>query len=335
MHKFFLFIDLIFSRLMILYTEQKIYSIRQGNNMNKNILVIGGTRFFGKLLVQRLLMGGNKVTLATRGYAPDPFGDRVSRIRVDRRNELAMRTAFRDARYDIVFDQMCYSPLDAAIAARTFAGKVGRYVMTSTIDVYRGLAGGRMVEGDLKVESQPIDAGYPWHDPARALESYVPGKLQAEAYLYRDGSLPLVTARLGHVLGGQGDFTGRLAYYVDMVRAGAALRYTDEGAATSFMAPQEAARFLAWVGTQSFEGPLNGACDGALSAYDLYRKAALLLDAQPRTVKTSGQAGALSPFDYPAPLALDTSRATALGYRFGHVDEWLDDAIRQHDLAFV
>jgi nucleoside-diphosphate-sugar epimerase len=320
---------------MIPDTEQKIYSIRQGNNMNKNILVIGGTRFFGKLLVQRLLMGGHTVTLATRGYAPDPFGDRVSRIRVDRRNELAMRSAFRDARYDIVFDQMCYSPVDAAIAVRTFAGKVKRYVMTSTIDVYRGLAGGWMAEDDLKVLSQPIDAGYPWHDPARALESYVPGKLQAEAYLYRDGSLPLVTARLGHVIGGQGDFTGRLAYYVDMVRSGATLRYTDESAATSFMAPQEAARFLAWVGTQAFEGPINGACDGALSAYDLYRKAALLLDAQARTAKVSGQAGALSPFDYPSPLALDTSRATALGYRFGHVDEWLEDAIRQHDLAFV
>jgi hypothetical protein len=102
------------------------------------------------------------------------------------------------------------------------------------------------------------------------------------------------------------------------------------------MAPQEAARFLAWVGTQAFTGPVNGACDGALSAYDLYQKAALLLDARPCTVKTAaGQAGELSPFDYPAPLALDTSRATALGYRFGHVDEWLDDAIRQHDLAFV
>jgi hypothetical protein len=49
----------------------------------------------------------------------------------------------------------------------------------------------------------------------------------------------------------------------------------------------------------------------------------------------SGKPGELSPFDYPAPLALDTSRATALGYRFGHSDEWLDDAIRQHDLAFV
>lgn len=307
--------------------------------MNKNILVIGGTRFFGKLLVQRLVLGGHKVTIATRGYAPDPFGERIERIRVDRRNEAAMRAAFGGARYDVVFDQMCYSPLDAAIAARVFAGKVDRYVVTSTIDVYRGLLGTQDApfrEEQLNVQAQPIDTSYAWHDPARAVESYVPGKLQAEAYLYRDGTLPLVTARLGHVLGGPGDFTGRLAHYVDLVRAGAPLRYANADAVTSLLAPQEAARFLAWVGGQRFEGPVNAACDGALSAHGLYHKAAQVLDARPRALRQDpGQTGAWSPFDYPAPLALDTSRATALGYRFGHADEWLDDAIRQHDLAFV
>lgn len=307
--------------------------------MNKNILVIGGTRFFGKLLVQRLVLAGHKVAIATRGYAPDPFGERIDRIRVDRRNEAAMRAAFSGARYDVVFDQMCYSPLDAAIAARVFAGKVDRYVVTSTIDVYRALLGTQDApfrEEQLNVQAQPIDTSYAWHDPARAVESYVPGKLQAEAYLYRDGTLPLVTARLGHVLGGPGDFTGRLAHYVDLVRAGAPLRYSNADAVTSLLAPQEAARFLAWVGGQRFEGPVNAACDGALSAHGLYHKAAQLLDARPRALRQDpGQTGALSPFDYPAPLALDTSRATALGYRFGHADEWLDDAIRQHDLAFV
>ena len=84
--------------------------------MPKHILVIGGTRFFGKLLVQRLLRAGHRVTIATRGYAPDPFGSRIERVRVDRRNEHAMRNAFRDAAFDIVYDQMCYSPLDAAIS---------------------------------------------------------------------------------------------------------------------------------------------------------------------------------------------------------------------------
>jgi nucleoside-diphosphate-sugar epimerase len=308
--------------------------------MGKNILVIGGTRFFGKLLVQRLVLAGHHVTIATRGYAPDPFGARIERLRLDRRNETAMRAAFANARYDVVFDQMCYSPADAAIAVRALGGKVGRYVMTSTIDVYRGLLGkgaAALREQDLRVLAQPIDTRYPWHDPKRAVESYVAGKLQAEAYLYRDGSLPLATVRLAHVLGGPEDFTSRLAYYVDLVRQGLPLRYSNPQGAVSFMEAQEAADFLVWVGAQDFTGAVNAASGGALSARELHARVARLLgeEAAVQHVAPANAPGVLSPFDTAAPLVLDTSRAEGLGYRFSHTDEWLDDTIRQHDLAFV
>jgi nucleoside-diphosphate-sugar epimerase len=309
--------------------------------MTKNVLVLGGTRYFGKLLVQRLVRAGHRVTVATRGYAPDPFGQRIERIRVDRRNETAMRAAFRATEgYDLVIDQMCYSPLDAAIAVRTFAGKVGRYVMTSTIDVYRtvpGHASAPIREADLNILAQPIDTQYPWHDPSLAIQSYVAGKVQAEAYLYRDGSLPLVTARLAHVLGGPEDFTGRLAWYVDLVRQRAPLRYSNAKAAVSFMEAQEAADFLLWAGMQEFTGPVNAGSEAPFSAYELHAHVAQVLDEPARSLHAPGNArpGELSPFDMPAPLVLDTSHAASLGYRFGHTDEWLDDTIRQHDLAFV
>lgn len=308
--------------------------------MSKNILVIGGTRFIGRLLVQRLLHAGHRVTIATRGYAPDPFGERIQRIRADRRNELAMRAVAKAGPFDIVYDQMCYSPLDAAIAVRTFAGQVGRYVMTSTIDAYRVLgfdAAGPLTEADLAVEAQPIDTQYPWHDPRRATECYVTGKVQAEAYLVRDGSLPLVTPRLAHVLGGPEDFTGRLAHYVELARAGATLAYSNDAAAVSFMTAHAAADFLFWSGMQDFTGPVNAACDGALSASQLYERVGEVLESPVRMRRAAppAEAGRLSPFDLPGRMVLDTSRAKALGYRFGHTDEWLDHTIRQHDLAFV
>jgi len=307
--------------------------------MHKDVLVIGGTRYFGKLLVQRLVRAGHRVTIATRGYAPDPFGARIERIRVDRRNELAMRAAFAGKRYDLVFDQMCYSPLDAAIAVRSFAGKIGRYVMTSTIDVYRGISplGHALRETELPVLAQPIDTGYPWHDPTLAVQSYVAGKVQAEAYLYRDGSLPLVTARLAHVLGGPEEFTGRLAYYVDLLRAGVALPYANAAAALSFLGTQEAAAFLDWVGAQDFTGPVNAASGGPLSAHGLFGRVAQALDAPARyrRVEEATAPGVLSPFDFDRPMVLDTAKALNLGYRFSHSDAWLDDVIRTHDLAFV
>jgi nucleoside-diphosphate-sugar epimerase len=308
--------------------------------MSRNILVIGGTRFIGRLLVQRLLSAGHRVTIATRGYAPDPFGSRIQRIRADRRNELAMRAVAKAGPFDIVYDQMCYSPLDAAIAVRTFAGQVGRYVMASTIDAYRVLGfdrAGRLAEDDLAIEAQAIDAAYPWHDPRRATECYVAGKVQAEAYLVRDGSLPLVTPRLAHVLGGPEDFTGRLAHYVELARAGATLHYSNADAAVSFMTAHSAADFLFWTGMQDFTGPVNGACDGALSAYGLYQRVGEALETKLATRRAAAaeEPGRLSPFDLPGKMVLDTTRAKALGYRFGHTDEWLDHTIRQHDLAFV
>jgi nucleoside-diphosphate-sugar epimerase len=315
-----------------------VFSVRK--TMFKNILVIGGTRFIGRLLVQRLLRAGHRVTIVTRGYAPDPFGSRIQRIRADRRNELAMRAVAKAGPFDIVFDQMCYSPLDAAIAVRTFAGRVGRYVMASTVDAYRVLGferAGLLKEDDLAIEAQAIDAGYPWHDPRRATECYVTGKVQAEAYLVREGSLPLVTPRMAHVLGGPEDFTGRLAHYVELARAGATLQYSQEDAAVSFMTAHAAADFLFWTGMQDFLGPVNAACDGALSACELYERVGEVLDAPVRTRRVASAAapGSLSPFDLPGAMVLDTARAKGLGYKFGHSDEWLDHTIRQHDLAFV
>ena len=308
--------------------------------MSKDILVIGGTRFIGRLLVQRLVQAGHRVTIATRGYAPDPFGDRIARVRVDRRNELAMHNAFAHARFDIVFDQMCYSPLDAAIAVRSFAGKVGRYVMTSTIDVYRSLGFGGaapLAESELAVDAQPIDTRYPWHDPRLATECYVSGKLQAEAYLVRDGSLPLVTPRLGHVLAGPEDSTGRQAHYVELARVRGRLDYSRRDAAQSFMTAHAAADFLAWTGMQDFSGPVNAASDGPLSAADLYERVGDVLDTEValRQARVPAEPGRLSPFDLPGAMVMDTTRAKELGYRFDHTDDWLDLIIRQHDLAFV
>ena len=59
-----------------------------------NILVLGGTRFFGVHLVRELIKQGHKVTIATRGNKVDEFGDRVNRIKVDHANFIEMKNAF-------------------------------------------------------------------------------------------------------------------------------------------------------------------------------------------------------------------------------------------------
>jgi nucleoside-diphosphate-sugar epimerase len=304
--------------------------------MSKNILIVGGTRFFGKVLVQKLLDAGNQVTIATRGQMKDSFGDSVQRIKVDRKNEASMLEAFAGiSGFDIVYDQMCYTPLDAAISVKTFAGKVGRYVMSSTIEVYDHLYGnvGRPYrEADLDLNSVAINMIHPWDNPELAEQHYGLGKRQAEAYFYQDGSLPVVSARIAHVLAGPEDFTGRLAAYVRRVYQSDEVFYSSEPGKSSFTNPEAISDFLCWTGRETFLGPINSPCVDELSALDIYREVGKLMHKEiaPRPVAHQINASQLSPFDYSHPHMMNTSRAQSLGYSFNHRTEWLVELISQH-----
>ncbi|MES2936978.1 MAG: NAD-dependent epimerase/dehydratase family protein [Pseudomonadota bacterium] len=303
--------------------------------MPTRVLVIGGTRFFGKLLVRGLLEQGCEVAMATRGRAADDFGDAVRRIRVDRRNADAMRAAFDGARYDIVYDQLCYSPLDAAISAEVFVGKVGHYVMSSTIEVYRGLpvpTGRPFTETGVALDRVDVDHAYPWHAPELSEVSYGRGKRQAEAFLQQDGRLPFTSVRIAHVLSGPDDFTGRLRDYVERALQGRPLWHTATPGASSFTSPAGIVAFLLWAGTAPLRGPVNAADDGALTSVDIYRRVCALagVPEQLRPVRSELTPSELSPFDYPAPHLIDTARARAAGHRFGNTSDWLDGFIVQH-----
>ena len=73
-----------------------------------NILVIGGTRYFGIHMVNKLLEQGHDITIATRGKTPDLYGDRVKHIVIERTNEESMRKALQGKHFDVVIDKIAY-----------------------------------------------------------------------------------------------------------------------------------------------------------------------------------------------------------------------------------
>ena len=99
------------------------------------VLVIGGTRFMGRLLAFRLLARGDDVTLFNRGTLPDPFGTRVERLVGDRTSGEFERR-LHDRTFDAVVDFAAYQGDDVQRAIATFAGRVGHYVFISTGQVY-------------------------------------------------------------------------------------------------------------------------------------------------------------------------------------------------------
>ena len=76
------------------------------------ILVLGGTRFFGVHMVNDLIEKGHEVTIATRGQAPDDFGDSVMRIRLDRTDEDSIKAMISDTHYDVIIDKIAYCSND-------------------------------------------------------------------------------------------------------------------------------------------------------------------------------------------------------------------------------
>lgn len=99
-----------------------------------NILVLGGTRYFGKHMVQRLLKNGHNITIATRGKAMDDFGNQVNRLIIERTDPDSLKKAVYYSHYDVIYDNLAYCSNDVKHIL-DFAD-CDKYVMTSSTAVY-------------------------------------------------------------------------------------------------------------------------------------------------------------------------------------------------------
>src|SRR5262245_60271746 len=102
------------------------------------VLIIGGTRFVGPLLVFRLLAAGHQVTVLNRGTLADPFGafgGRVERLVADRTSP-AFAPLLAGRAFDAAVDFAAYTAADALGAIAALSGRVGHYVFISTGQVY-------------------------------------------------------------------------------------------------------------------------------------------------------------------------------------------------------
>jgi nucleoside-diphosphate-sugar epimerase len=100
------------------------------------VLVIGGTKFLGYHLVQRLIAMEIDVTVFNRGITPDDFGDKIQRVLGDRKDYKNFFEIFRKQPFDVVVDLIGYEADDIEVAIKTFKDHVGQYIFISTGQVY-------------------------------------------------------------------------------------------------------------------------------------------------------------------------------------------------------
>ena len=176
------------------------------------VLVIGGTLFIGRQLVEELVKGGHEVSVLHRKPKHD-FGRRVENIMADR-NDAAMRCA-RPCRpagskwFSTTFTTGSAAPRRSRWRRRCApAGdRLTRYIFMSSVAAYG--------DGLNHKESDPLAPGY-HADP------YVRNKATTERLLFRmhsQSGLPVVTFRPPFVYGPNSPFY-REQFFWDRLRAG-------------------------------------------------------------------------------------------------------------------
>ena len=98
-----------------------------------NILIIGGTRFLGRHLVEAALARGHSLTLFNRGRSNPGLYPNIETIQGDREKDLE-QLAGRS--WDAVLDTCGYLPRIVKKSAQALQDKVERYVFISSISVY-------------------------------------------------------------------------------------------------------------------------------------------------------------------------------------------------------
>lgn len=279
----------------------------------KKILVLGGTRFFGKRLVQLLLDNGNNVTIATRGKTPDVFGNQVNRLIVNREDYSSLLSAVQSDEWDIVYDNICYSPQDAMNACEVFTGKVKRYIFISSLSVYD--AGKERLKGEaFDPYNCPIKLG------GRSDFSYKEGKQLAEAIFFQKATFPVAAVRFPIVLG-EDDYTKRLHFHVEHIKNRQVIGIPNEGAKLSFIQSAEAAEFLDWLGNKALVGPINACSEGELSPREILSIIEEIVG-EKAVVESKTAEKDMSPFGAEDSLYMDISKAEKSGFVFQSIMDW-------------
>jgi len=97
------------------------------------LLVLGGTRFLGRAMVEDALAQGHEVTLFNRGQTNPELFPEVEKIRGDRTEDLS---ALRGREWDAVVDVATFLPRVVRLSVDALRESVGRYTYVSSISAY-------------------------------------------------------------------------------------------------------------------------------------------------------------------------------------------------------
>lgn len=281
------------------------------------LLIFGGTRFFGKKTVEHFLNQGYEVTIATRGRLQDDFGKRVKRIMVDRqdRHHIGWQTIAK-TNWDLVFDNICYTKEEAAIAL-DYLPTVRHYLVTSSLAVYEGEpAFMGFTENQFDPSNYPIE---------KKNVDYGEGKRQVEAYFIDHASFPVTYLRFPVVLDDD-DYTQRLHFYIRRALAEEEIVFRKEAGHFSYIKGSEIPLAIQFIIDNKIYGPVNISSSEPFTTAQFVSNIALATKKELKVIFTEEKEQ--SPFSH-YDVAMDVSYLAQLGYPVTTLASWLPDLTKR------
>jgi 2'-hydroxyisoflavone reductase len=213
------------------------------------LLVLGGTGFVGRAVVEAGRARGAEITVFNRGRQAPPAG--VTALVGDRLVDGGLAVLTGRQEWDVVVDTWSTAPFAVQDAARLLSGRVGRYVYVSSRSVYvypqpLGLdESGPLVEGDPGAGRDGTEIVYPVAKRG--------GELAAEAAF---GDRVLL-ARAGIILGPYED-VGRLPWWLERIaRGGPVVAPGPPDLGLQYIDARDLAEWLLVAAERGLGGPYN------------------------------------------------------------------------------
>lgn len=176
------------------------------------LLMIGGTVFLGRHIVEAALARGHEVTLFNRGQHNADLFPEVEKLRGNRDGDMA---ALQGRQWDAVVDTSGYVPRLVRASAELLAGSTGHYTFISSLSVYDGF------EKPDQDEKAPVATGKLPDETIEEItgETYGPLKVLCEQAAEKAMPGRVLIARPGLIVGPH-DPTDRFTYWPVRVAKG-------------------------------------------------------------------------------------------------------------------
>jgi nucleoside-diphosphate-sugar epimerase len=303
------------------------------------ILVIGGTSFFGRDIIEMALDAGHEVTVYSRGNQRPAFWDRIQHIEGDRQDREDFTEKLRGKDFDVVIDNIAFDADDVQNAMQTFAGSIGRYILTSSVAVHMGVGRFDMPvrEDEAKLDAVNLQVDTFLLPTSPEFAAYATNKGKAEQVLLNQDAVPYTIIRPPNVVGAE-DPTRRCQFYLQRLLDGSPLILTNGGVQSVQLIDRHdlAVGYLAAMNSEkAINQTYHFAHDRTTRLVDWIELLAELADVQPELIAIPADVLQMNGFQYREPwaftatLTMDMSKAQQeLGFTCRPVETWSEELVR-------